>query len=292
MITQIKPQKGKDFVNLPTKIVNTFDNTKYLMSIKYDGNQIFIVKQGKSIRFYTSDWKEFYISLVAKELLQVDHDFILVGEFMHNCKGKLGDRRNSAILTTYRTNFAKYIPNGVTEDKTNIKVFDLLLLEGDKLLKGIPAESRLVAARGLLSQVNYVGVVEQELVTGKVAKKKAKDLVAQGWEGAMLIEPASLYEVAKRVNHAIKLKGRKTADLMCISIELGEGKYDSLIGSLVLEDADGRRVSVGSGLSDSDRAKSFDYFIGKVIEINYEQILDTYIQPTFNRIREDKKDLD
>ena len=292
MITQIKPQKGKDFVNLPTKIVNTFDSTKYLMSIKYDGNQIFIVKQGKSIRFYTSDWKEFYISLVAKELLQVDHDFILVGEFMHNCKGKLGDRRNSAILTTYRTNFAKYIPNGVTEDKTNIKVFDLLLLEGDKLLKGIPAESRLVAARGLLSQVNYVGVVEQELVTGKVAKKKAKDLVAQGWEGAMLIEPASLYEVAKRVNHAIKLKGRKTADLMCISIELGEGKYDSLIGSLVLEDADGRRVSVGSGLSDSDRAKSFDYFIGKVIEINYEQILDTYIQPTFNRIREDKKDLD
>ena len=287
----MRPQKGKDFINLPAKTLNTFDTTKYLMSIKYDGNQIFIVKQGKSIRFYTSDWKEFCISLVAKELLHITQDFIIVGEFMHNCKGKLGDRRKSAILTTYRTNFSKKLPNGVSEDRTNIKVFDLLLLEGDTLLNGIPAESRLITARNLLKGFNYLDVVEQELVTGKVAKEKTKLLVGQGWEGTMLIEPGSLYMPGSRVNYAIKLKGRKTADLMCIDIELGEGKYNSLIGSLVLEDADGRRVSVGSGLDDKDRLKSFDCFIGKVIEIGYEQIMDTYIQPTFICIREDKKDL-
>ena len=291
MINPMRPQKGKDFSNLPAKTLATFDTTKYLMSTKYDGNQIFIVKQGKTVRFYTSDWKEFTISLVAKELHNISDDFILIGEFMHNCKGKLGDRRKSAILTTYRTNFSKGIPNGITEDKTNIKVFDLILLTEGKLLKGIPAESRLVTARDLLERVNYVEVIEQVLVTGKIAREKVKDLVAQGWEGAMLIEPSSLYEVAKRVNHAIKLKGRKTADLMCIGIEPGEGKYEGFIGSLVLEDAAGRRVSVGSGLDDKDRLKSFDCFIGKVIEIGYEQIMDTYIQPTFICIREDKKDL-
>ena len=170
-------------------------------------------------------------------------------------------------------------------------MFDLILLTEGKLLKGIPAESRLVTARDLLEHVNYVEVIEQELVTGKIAREKVKDLVAQGWEGAMLIEPSSLYEVAKRVNHAIKLKGRKTADLMCIGIEPGEGKYEGFIGSLVLEDSKGRRVSVGSGLNDQDRDKNREYFIGKVIEIGYEQIMDTYIQPTFICIREDKKDL-
>ena len=31
-----------------------------------------------------------------------------------------------------------------------------------------------------------------------------------------------------------------------------------------------------------------DYFIGKVIEVEYEQLLATYIQPTFVCVRDDK----
>ena len=291
MINPMRPQKGKDFSNLPAKTRATFDTTKYLMSTKYDGNQIFIVKQGKAIRFYTSDWKEFTISLVAKELQSLNADFILVGEFMQNCEGKLGDRRKSAILTTYRANFKKGLYNGKIEEGTNILVFDCVLLQGDKLLNDMPAEVRLKTASNLLYQKRYMSVINTELVTGKAAKEKAKLLVSQGWEGTMLIEPDSIYMPDSRVNYAIKLKGRKTADLMCIGIEPGEGKYDGLIGSLILEDSKGRRVSVGSGLNDSKRCKNNGYFIGKVIEIGYEQIMDTYIQPTFIGIRNDKKDL-
>ena len=104
----------------------------------------------------------------------------------------------------------------------------------------------------------------------------------------MLIEPDSLYHQGKRVNHAIKLKGRLTADLYCLGSNIGEGKYKGMLGSLVLKDSKGRLVCVGSGLDDVDRNKGLSYFVGKVIEIEYEQIQDTYIQPTYIRIREDK----
>ena len=73
-----------------------------------------------------------------------------------------------------------------------------------------------------------------------------------------------------------------------MGITEGEGKYKGMIGSLVLQDASGRIVSVGSGLSDAYRSKASIAYIGKVIEIEYEQILDTYIQPTFVTVRLDK----
>jgi len=41
-------------------------------------------------------------------------------------------------------------------------------------------------------------------------------------------------------------------------------------------------------LDDILRSKSDDYFIGKTIEIEYEQILDTYIQPVYKCRRLDK----
>ena len=104
----------------------------------------------------------------------------------------------------------------------------------------------------------------------------------------MLIEPHVKYHVGKRVNHSIKLKYRPTADLLCIDVEQGEGKYTGMIGSLVLQDMTGRVVKVGSGLSDFDRTMLSGHFINSIIEIEYEQIMDTYIQPTFIRVRDDK----
>ncbi len=61
-----------------------------------------------------------------------------------------------------------------------------------------------------------------------------------------------------------------------------------MIGALLLEDSKGRVVSVGSGLSDDQRRVNSMYFVGRVIEIEYEQILDTYIQPIIKCIRADK----
>lgn len=287
-----QPQKGKAFDKLPTKVLNEFETKEYLVSAKYDGNQIFIIKRNNKVTWYTSDWKRFDIPGIGLELLHNKEDFVLVAEFMYNCSGKLGDRRKSAILTTLRTCFNKSIPNPSTfkEYQCNIKVFDCIVYENLGLISlpkyHMKYRDRLSIAH-LLFMPDTLSVITTVLNTGKGATISAKKLVNEGWEGCMLVEPDSYYHFGKRVNHSIKLKYRKTADLLCIDVLQGEGKYAEMIGSLVLQDSEGRIVNVGSGLSDLDRNIA-DYYIGKIIEIEYEQIIDTYQQPVFIQIRGDK----
>ena len=103
----------------------------------------------------------------------------------------------------------------------------------------------------------------------------------------MLYQPDFKWEDTKsRRVDLCKYKKRRTADLLCIGTTEGEGKYEGQLGSLVLRDNSGRVCNVGSGLDDDDRL--LDDWIDKVIEIEFEQIIDTYIQPTFIRVRDDK----
>jgi len=283
-----KPQKGKAYENLPNKSIESFDSSTWLVSTKYDGNQVFITKQNGKVRMFTSDWKEFYIKLVADEVHTLPGDFVLIGEFMHNCSGKLGDRVRSAILTTYRTNFSKGIRNAPTlEMNSNVRVFDILYYTPScsHLITELPYETRIKHASLALSTTKLLRPIQYIKATGTEAKEFAKKLVCEGWEGVMCVSPHSYYVAGKRVNNSVKIKFRKTADLRCIGVEDGEGKYEGMIGSLVLQDSKGRTVSVGSGLDDDQRTGNY---IGKVIEIEYEQIMDTYIQPTFIRVRDDK----
>jgi DNA ligase-1 len=119
-----------------------------------------------------------------------------------------------------------------------------------------------------------------------------KTVCNQGYEGLMLKQLDWKWKrTSSRTVDLCKYKKRRTADLLCTDATEGEGKYVGKIGALVLQDSIGRIVSVGSGLSDTDRAKSPTTYIGKVIEIEYEQIIDTYIQPTFIQVRDDKDDL-
>lgn len=288
-----EPQKGKAFDKLPKKTLSTFEETTYLQSIKYDGNQVFVCKIGYKVRYFTSDWKEFYLDLPTVELMDINHDFILIAEALYDSEGKLGARQVvQGKLTTCRVAFKKGIPHFINESKFSFKVFDCLMVLNGKLQTDAISLTRVQQAGRITQNLTQFDTVSYTYVLGKDAKAKSKHLVKEGWEGTMLIEPDEVYHIGKRVNHSIKLKHRPTVDLLCIDTELGDGKYSDKIGALVLKDSEDRIVRVGSGLSDTDRSYHPDYFIGKVIEIEYEQILDTYIQPTFIQIREDKSKSD
>lgn len=286
------PQKGKSLEKLPIKAAEHFNEGTFLVSPKYDGNQIWIVKKDGRVRYFTSDWKEFKIPHLSPTLLANKDDFILIGEFMYGCEGKLGDRRKSAILTTWRTDFSKGLVSKVDEAKVNIRVFDCLLYENNLLATNRIAEDRLMVAN-LLTLPEGITVTRFSRMSGAEAKLRAKRLVHEGWEGVMCIAPNSTYQIDKRVNYAVKIKFRKTADLLCIDVEEGTGKCNG-IGSLVLQDKAGRIVRVGSGLDYAGATREGSKFVGKIIEIEYEQLMDTYIQPVFVAIREDKtvKDID
>jgi ATP-dependent DNA ligase len=282
-----KPQKGKAFDKLPAKTLALFDNIRYLVSTKYDGHQIFISKINGVVRFFTSDWKEFNLPKMNEYISSLAGDnFTLVGEFNYDSIGKLGDRSKSAILTTFRTNFKKGIETKFSQEgKCLVRVFDFievgLYLYAD----------RLERARNLLYTIvpKNISVVHTVTMSGREAFKYKDELTSMGWEGCMLVEPDTYYEFSHRVNHSIKLKNRPTVDLLCIGVEYGQGKYANQIGAIVLKDSIGRTALAGSGLSDLQRIQAPNYFIGKVWEISYEQIMDTYIQPVIVSLREDKE---
>lgn len=294
----VDAQKGKALDKLPKKEAASFDTDIFAVSTKYDGNQIFIVKRNNKVTWFTSDHKQFDIPGLGTELLHNKSDFILVAEFMYNCEGKLGDRKHSAILTTLRTRWNKFMANPLSfkEELCTIKVFDCLpYIDGELcsfIQYDLSYEKRLEVA-SLLHFPPQISKVKTKLMTGAESKLYSKKLVNEGWEGVMCIDPKSKYQAGKRVNYSVKLKYRKTADLLCIDIVAGEGKYDEMIGALVLQDSEGRIVSVGSGLDDAARKPELsDYYLGKIIEIEYEQIMDTYIQPVFVQVRLDKHKAD
>lgn len=285
----LKMQKATALDNLAAIHRSEFEKKTWLVSTKYDGNMIFIEKIGDKVRFFTSNGKEFYLSGIANWLKTYQGDFTFTAEFMYGCEGKLGDRTKSAILTTLRTDFAKGIESSYDRSKINIKVFDTI--SGGKYHERVATcHYILEEARRLKYPAELpesISVIKLKALRGSEAVTWAKTLVNQGWEGAMAVDPDSTYQAGKRVPYAVKLKFRKTADLLCIDVEQGIGKCNG-IGALVLQDKAGRVVKVGSGLDYSSDTRSGYQFIGKVIEIEYEQILDTYIQPVFVCVRDDK----
>lgn len=287
--------KGKDLNKVPkSKLGNEF-----YQSIKYDGHYVQIVKVAGLVRFFTSGGKEFYIEHIADELFNLNpfEDFILEAEYIADTTGKLGNRGKAAKLTTYRTNFEKGLDSGAVPDKDIFKVFDCIWSRNLKHNGGLEPGCNTFSER-----LDYLHTLELgthcELVeyfgpqSLEECKESTKGFVNRGYEGTYLKAPGHLYNPGKRVNNAIKLKLRPTADLLCIDVEDGEGKYTGMIGSLVLQDSTGRIVRVGSGLDDYQRSLKPSEFVGNIVEIEYEQILDTYIQPTFVTVRNDKKEID
>lgn len=277
----VKQCKGKDIQDVPRSKLDT--QAEYYGSIKYDGNYVQICKTGDSVRFFTSGGKEFYHSLVSKHLQQTlpEDSFILECEFTADTEGLLGDRRCAAKLTTYRTNFMKRQVNR-NEYGDKFRIFDVILAN-------TPFYERLQWLKAnFIEDFNLIAPVEFELNSLDYFISRARKLVRQGYEGMFLKKYNHLYIAGKRVNEALKLKYRKTIELTCIGIEAGTGKYSGQIGSLLLQDDEGRLVYVGSGLNDKDRDLDFEYFVGKQIEIAYEQCMDTYIQPTFVRVRSEE----
>ncbi len=277
----IAQNKGKDISKVPnSKLVDR----PYYYSVKYDGFYTQIAYNGKdAVRFWTSGGKEFYLVDMAEYIKsEFDEPFHVECEYTYGCEGKLGDRSYSARLTTYRTNFGKLKLDKGNKFYDNFYVLDMLDMPESNFA------NRLKRLNKLFRIKEWFLVPDQIIVSLADGRNRAKMSVKHGYEGGMLKSPDHIYQPGKRTNDIIKLKMRKTADLLCVGYTEGEGKYKGMIGSLLLRDFDGRTVNVGSGLSDEDRAKSHLSYYGKVIEIEYERVEYTYIQPTIIQVREDK----
>lgn len=94
------------------------------------------------------------------------------------------------------------------------------------------------------------------------------EIWSRGGEGVMLNTASGLYEI-KRSKELLKVKHTEEHVLEVLDIVEGTGKFEDMMGSLVVE-YKGYKLGVGSGFTDAQRREIWlnpVFFIGKQIEI-------------------------
>ena len=118
-------------------------------------------------------------------------------------------------------------------------------------------------------------------------------MITKGFEGIILKNTDSIWE-PKRSQHHVKMKAVLDADVTCVDVIPGTGKYEGMIGSLVCESGDGVRFNVGTGLSDEQRALDNSIYVGNIIEVKYNELIRndagdySLFLPVFVEVRNDK----
>lgn len=116
-------------------------------------------------------------------------------------------------------------------------------------------EARLSELQQLLTPIDtpYLQLIEQQRLTDNTALAKLlKDVESRGGEGLMLRHKHSRYQ-AGRNQGLLKLKQFQDAEAKVVAHLPGLGKYQGMLGALLVETADGRQFRLGTGFSDAQR---------------------------------------
>jgi ATP dependent DNA ligase domain/DNA ligase OB-like domain len=129
-------------------------------------------------------------------------------------------------------------------------------------------------------------------------QKFYEEMLASGFEGAMVKRADGHWE-NRRSKLVLKLKETKDATLLCVGVK-PHSKNSNMIGSIECRTSDGKlEVSIGSGLTEADRLKPSDYYIGKLIDVKYNMLIKdknstthSMFLPRYNGIRTDQNQAD
>lgn len=306
------------------------ENTPAIVQKKADGIFSYIIKENGNITCLTRAGTEWTSARLNVELQFLPNDTVLVGEALVKDGEKELDRKtgngliNSFIkrLTTIDSLNEKiansslkgqpkllqkasenYIEWESTENNLHFEVWDMLtLIEFNNGFSKIPYKHRLFELKYFLPKLctNILSLSEYELVENKEeALLFGQKMMNKGYEGAILKSPNLLFE-NKTSRLAVKIKAELDCDLKVIGYEMGTGKYENMIGSLICESADGDlTVNVGTGLTDKDRNIPFADYLGKIVTIKYNERIKakdsskySLFLPVFIEIREDKTEAD
>ncbi|MCV2403012.1 DNA ligase [Marinomonas sp. C2222] len=218
-------------VQLAKVFSDSVDVEEYLVSEKYDGvrgiwtGSELLTRQGNKI--HAPDW--FTEGLPAVWL-----------------DGELWSERQSfeAILSTV----SKDVPNDNEWKTIRYMVFDAP--DKEKTF-----EKRYEFYKELITSLalEHISPVAQFSVSSIDALYRVLDeYVKAGAEGLILHRKAALFE-SGRSDNLLKLKPYMDAEAKVVGFLEGKGKYQGLMGALVVEMPDGVRFKIGTGFSDVER---------------------------------------
>ncbi|MFD1008318.1 DNA ligase [Oceanisphaera ostreae] len=152
-----------------------------------------------------------------------------------------------------------------------------------------PFEARLRVLQQLVpsAQSTYLQLVEQRLVNDNAELAELlKQVDNDGGEGLMLRHRQSFYQ-AGRHQDLLKLKQFQDAEAQVVAHLPGLGKYQGMLGALLVETPDGRRFKLGTGFSDQQREQPPP--IGSTVTYRYQGETSQQLPrfASFMRIRND-----
>jgi DNA ligase-1 len=224
---------------------NDTDVSQYWISEKYDGVRAYwngkqlISRQG--IIYHAPDW---FIKDFPKRALD----------------GELWIARSQfeTLVSTVR----KQHPVDAEWKKVYYMIFELPNGEGT-------FTQRLEQLQKLLDRKPspFIKLIRQfRLANHKELINKLNEVVKQGAEGLMMHRADALYHVGRN-DDLLKVKTYQDTEARVIKHILGKGKYTGLLGSLLVENVDGKRFRVGTGFSDLQRQNPPP--IGSIITYKY-----------------------
>ncbi|SBS31992.1 DNA ligase [Marinomonas aquimarina] len=115
-------------------------------------------------------------------------------------------------------------------------------------------------------------VLQQRLPNSDALYAMLDQVVAQGGEGLMLHHREALLK-GGRSDALLKLKPYQDAEAKVIGHASGKGKYQGMLGALLVELANGRQFKIGTGFSDAERAEPPK--VGEYITFRYQGLTAT-----------------
>jgi len=154
-------------------------------------------------------------------------------------------------------------------------------------------DQRLAALTELVSRIDqpHVRLVKQQKVASEEALMQLlNEIIELGGEGLMLHRGDSHYR-SGRSDDLLKLKTYHDAEARVIGHLPGNGKFQGMLGALVVELADGRQLRLGSGFSDQQRKQPPP--VGAIVTFKYYGETSTGLPrfASFLRVRDDKQTL-
>ena len=278
------------------------DQVKFpcLAQLKYDGVRIAITWDGTDLKFRTRNGKAIELPGVTAMLdlqcspppFMLDTEVVLKGGTMEDrpkVSGMINSARQGGRIDESLLQF--FVFDGMPYD-----VFRATSASG-------PYSQRLKYAQAIINILQRAGTTVLELAetntvdSAMEAQCLFEATLAKGQEG-LILKPADHLYTFRRSADWIKMKATNSAELECVAIQEGTGKYTGMIGALNCE---GRvrgmdvSVRVGTGLSDQDRELDPSEYIGKQIEVLYNSVIQnstsgkhSLFLPRFWGIRHDK----
>ena len=280
---------------------------------KCDGMRFNAVINNGTVKYFGRSGKPLSIPSVRfeAELLRLasSMDVVFDGELLVLDKdGNICDRKtgNGILNKAVRGTITKEESDRIIFTVWDMIPYDCFVSSGAK--KSSDYKTRFNRLSNLFTMTNEMGLWSYSmirLVRSEVihsideANNLFKEITDRGGEGVMLKDPRNVWRNA-RATDQVKMKLELDADLRVVEVQEGSGKYEGMLGALVLESDDGKiHVSVGTGFDDNQRKTLLtNEIVGRIATVVYNCRIkdknrigvDSLFLPRFVELRSDKSE--